>query len=838
MRIQHNIMAMNAYRNYTNNVSAMKANLEKLSSGYKINRAGDDAAGLAISEKMRAQITGLETAQKNAKDGISLVQTAEGALTEVHDMLNRMVELASQSANGTYDNTTDRAQMQKEIDQLLSEINRIADSSNFNGIKLLDGSMDGGAIEAAKYDATGMLPAVGKVLGTDTVLHSEAGQSADKSTFAVDFHNTKISGVKGTEFNLKIGDVTLTGTLAKDFAEGAELDGAKIVAALKDGTTTDVSFKIGTANYDPTNFTVNGAKFTVDTTNTDATKGRIAFTSDESVNPDMKVSIALSDKDAPAADPIGVNPTDPVAAGTAPTVTVTAPTANTATVVKGDATAGTKASITINLAGAALDKAASKLTLSFGTGMAVDSAAIADADKADAAKLAAAFNGKTVTVDGVTLTATVTGTSIKFEEGTAADPTTDATWDGITAGTLTATGVAAAAAPATVEVDFGDKTGAEVIGQSVTIEGKTFEFVKTGGDVTTTGNVKVEVAENADADTVAGALKTAVLADTTAKANLSTTANDHTITDGKLVFKAKDNTTKLTGALATKTPDAPKLSGDYNVSTTVLQKKADGAGERLASTYFDLTKEMAGNGSSVTIGKTAYTFTTDAADKALITANTDNKVYVGDLDLTTKEGLTTAAERLTNVAKGNATYTVGHDGKRMTFTEIKGQTAFVENGLSSLDTLENIEKSFGFKVAAQEADATKGLTLQIGDTADSFNQLKVNIKDMHAASLGLDKIKISDQDSAAKAVDAIKDAINTVSDVRGTLGATQNRLDHTINNLSVMTENIQDAESTIRDVDVAEEMMAYTKNNILIQSAQAMLAQANQVPQGVLQLLQ
>ena len=141
MRIQHNIMAMSAYRNYTNNVSAMKKNLEKLSSGYKINRAGDDAAGLAISEKMRAQITGLETAQKNAKDGISLVQTAEGALTEVHDMLNRMVELATQSANGTYDNTTDRYQMQKEVNQLLEEIDRIADSSNFNGINLLDGTL-------------------------------------------------------------------------------------------------------------------------------------------------------------------------------------------------------------------------------------------------------------------------------------------------------------------------------------------------------------------------------------------------------------------------------------------------------------------------------------------------------------------------------------------------------------------------------------------------------------------------------------------------------------------------------------------------------------------------
>ena len=141
MRIQHNIMAMNAYRNYNNNTSALSKNLEKLSSGYKINRAGDDAAGLAISEKMRAQITGLETAQKNAKDGISLVQTAEGALTEVHDMLNRMVELATQAANGTYDDKVDRTNLQSELDQLRSEINRISDSANFNGIKLFDGSL-------------------------------------------------------------------------------------------------------------------------------------------------------------------------------------------------------------------------------------------------------------------------------------------------------------------------------------------------------------------------------------------------------------------------------------------------------------------------------------------------------------------------------------------------------------------------------------------------------------------------------------------------------------------------------------------------------------------------
>ena len=141
MRIQHNITAMNSYRNYTNNANKLSKNLEKLSSGYKINRAGDDAAGLAISEKMRSQITGLDAAQKNVKDGISLIKTAEGALQEVHDMLNRMTYLATQSANGTYDDDVDRANLQEEVASLRTEIDRIANASNFNGKKLLEGTL-------------------------------------------------------------------------------------------------------------------------------------------------------------------------------------------------------------------------------------------------------------------------------------------------------------------------------------------------------------------------------------------------------------------------------------------------------------------------------------------------------------------------------------------------------------------------------------------------------------------------------------------------------------------------------------------------------------------------
>lgn len=140
MRIQHNMMAMNAYRNYGKNTHAVSRNLERLSSGYRINRAGDDAAGLAISEKMRAQITGLSVAQKNVKDGVSLVKTAEGAMQEIQDMLNRMDYLATQSANGTYEDAVDRDNLQKETERLKDEIDRIAESANFNGIKLLDGS--------------------------------------------------------------------------------------------------------------------------------------------------------------------------------------------------------------------------------------------------------------------------------------------------------------------------------------------------------------------------------------------------------------------------------------------------------------------------------------------------------------------------------------------------------------------------------------------------------------------------------------------------------------------------------------------------------------------------
>lgn len=139
MRIQHNISALNTHRNLTFNNAQASKNLEKLSSGYKVNRAGDDAAGLAISEKMRGQIRGLDMATKNAQDSVSLIQTAEGALNETHAILQRMRELAVQSANDT-NVDADRGAIQKEIDALHTEITRISTDTEFNTQKLLNGT--------------------------------------------------------------------------------------------------------------------------------------------------------------------------------------------------------------------------------------------------------------------------------------------------------------------------------------------------------------------------------------------------------------------------------------------------------------------------------------------------------------------------------------------------------------------------------------------------------------------------------------------------------------------------------------------------------------------------
>lgn len=235
MVIQHNIAAINSYRNLGINQGSLNKNLEKLSSGYKINRAGDNAAGLAISESMRSQINGLNQASANANDAIGLIQTAEGALTEVHSMLQRMTTLATQAANGTY-NSVARGNIQSEMDELIAEIDRVANNTDFNGIKPLsskngiDGS-NAALTRPTKTDPNGEVhkltfqigPTGGETITmngqtmTTSGIFTEAGWTADSKTPAVDENGNPVNagleatkGANNTKSVLHVGTTTTT----------------------------------------------------------------------------------------------------------------------------------------------------------------------------------------------------------------------------------------------------------------------------------------------------------------------------------------------------------------------------------------------------------------------------------------------------------------------------------------------------------------------------------------------------------------------------------------------------------------------------------------------------
>ena len=593
MRIQHNIMAMNAYRNYNTNTKALSGNLEKLSSGYKINRAGDDAAGLAISEKMRAQITGLDAAQKNVKDGVSLVKTAEGAMQEIQDMLNRMDYLATQSANGTYDNDVDRKNLQKEVDALKTEIDRIADSANFNGIKLLDGSLD---------------------------------KNVAASTKEVAKENLKISSLDCGQGMLHKEGVTATGA-SFDVSVKEALSVANATATLTNGSQVTLTVKVGNAS-----------------------------------------------------------------------ITVTATV--TGTIAKG----------------AAIDLSKIKFTAASQT------VAITTANGSYSMKMSLASTG-----------------IMSFSK-----------------------------ASTQTEIDFDAAMKVTIAATKVTFS--------TNGDNKTSYDCNTQNVKNG--------------------------------------YAAKG--TQLAHA-------------HLNVTQDMVDALVEGGTLKIdtASIKFD-AKAVGVTGSTVGI-------------KDLL--NDEGKIDVND----TKK-MKELMARLSQAANGNDAFHVGVEGNTLTLQEKAGYYTKNSPDENLLDTKEKIEAKIELQSSVAGRKDGKGLELQIGDTSDPFNQMTVGIGDMHVDAMGtqdkngnvtssIKDISIAKQGDAQAAVQVIKDAINYVSGVRGDLGAIQNRLEHTGNNLSVMAENIQDAESTIRDTDVADEMMKYVKNNILVQSAQAMLAQANQVPQGVLQLL-
>jgi flagellin len=238
MIINHNIPALNTHRQLSINTSNTSKNIEKLSSGLRINRAGDDAAGLAISEKMRGQIRGLDQASRNAQDGISLIQTAEGALNETHSILQRMREISNQSANGT-NTDTDRNALQDEMNQLTSEVNRIGNTTEFNTQKLLNGGIGSG--ESGKLTQA----TAAKVTATAVVANSASDVkiTVDNVTFDISGITPPSADDAGAKAAATLlGNKTSGGVKLSDLVDITTDAGKLVFTAKSTGTSSSISF--------------------------------------------------------------------------------------------------------------------------------------------------------------------------------------------------------------------------------------------------------------------------------------------------------------------------------------------------------------------------------------------------------------------------------------------------------------------------------------------------------------------------------------------------------------------------------------------------------------------
>jgi len=879
-------MAMNAYRNYNTNTKALSGNLEKLSSGYKINRAGDDAAGLAISEKMRAQITGLDAAQKNVKDGISLVKTAEGAMQEIQDMLNRMDYLATQSANGTYDDPVDRKNLQKEVEALKTEIDRIADSANFNGIKLLDGSLDpdnttGRLKELAAEKLTQMT-----IPGTDTnppnvdmdadktVLKKE-GTDPKETEFSLDLRTLAANAANGDKMEITVGGDKITINFDDNAAEGGQFEAngdfkmktgeitteklaAAIAKAFNGNNPTTTPGTIGGQGFEATadGKTVKFKQINKPTGADDTVSGaltvKVDYTKAGEANPTPFAAGDPSKVEGTASTTIGVDGSDAVKAVYKSTISQTQ---------------ALEAGNTIQIGGNTYTVVADT-TATPGA----NDVKVSDVNSAD--KFAAFLAGKMTDAD---YDVTADGADIVFTAKNA----------GTVGGGNGGPGAAAVAPTFTLAQGTGTNTpaltagtvnnptaGANAAAPTKTLNAANLDTaaIKAAADaVAGIGDGSIQIRKNADdklelviggqvvgtSDEVVNGTQTTfnfkdagnnTLGSVTASAGLATADFTRASMDTGLTYTAAaapgpggDPDASVTG---------PK--GQYESKTVLIQEGTAEKPKQLASTTLTLDANIVKDGGVLKIGDSKFVFKVGA----------DSTVTAGEgetlIDLSAYEandaGLIDAAGAALSNETASGAFDLGYNGGgKLGVYEQEDQTKYGQDVLGNLAEFNKLFSS-GTAAKTERLEAGNPLTLQIGDTSDSFNQMGVKVGDMHVDAMGkgilnegtadaknieksVAEVDIRNQESAHEAIDIIKNAINYVSGVRGDLGAVQNRLEHTANNLSVMAENIQDAESTIRDTDIAEEMMSYTKNNILIQSAQAMLAQANAVPQGVLQLL-
>ena len=697
MIINHNIPALNTYNKLVINNGGMAKALEKLSSGLRINRAADDAAGLAISEKMRSQIRGLDQASRNAMDGISFIQTAEGALNETHAILQRMRELSVQAANGTY-TSQDRTQIQKEIDQLTSEIDRIAGTTQFNTKNLLDGT-------SSALTSTDLI--------TTRVFMRDGLRQLDQ-------FGQKAPG--GGNYELKItatpGDAEVQKSDIMRIKHETVIvsGGTSAYTALTGAGASGLSIAVLQNFTGPSGVLLTGIQIGVDIT----TAGAGTFAVSGSVSGGTAlISITLQQG----------------ASGTAQSGIM-----QTTVQQVYDAIMALK----ISDSGSGM----SGVNVSYFMDMRLENAS-------------ASFSG------------IATGTMLQTNAG----GTSGISTTGFQATKIERVGEIALATTKLYDIqEFWDSSGNFILANPQTIN-----LVQGDGQKTYVTLYDTDTIQN-----VSDKFNNAIYNGLGQKYVVDSSVDPKT-------FVSYDPWGVLTSGV------------QVVPGTMVIRSSISGTDGKITFIGDDPVLRA---------------FSLQTIQKA---TETQFKVSVYEAHsqvLLAKDVQISGNNLIGVVNKDVDVQFASNTGIRVRWDSTNKQFSMTGLTASTSTFIHISDNTTVFHIGANQKQ-----------------DIGVGIGDMSSRALGVNNILVTSNEQANIAIGKLDIAINRVSTERAKLGALQNRLEHTINNLSVTSENLSASESRIRDVDMAKEMMNFTKFNILQQAATAMLAQANQMPQTVLQLL-
>lgn len=795
MRIYHNIPALTAYNSLNATNNAMEKSIQKLSTGLRINSAADDAAGFAISEKMRAQISGLEVAIRNTQDATSMLQVAEGALGETNSMLQRMRELSVQASNDTL-TAQDRSYIQLEIDQLADQIDRIAQTTQFNKKRLLDGSSAGITTSSnlsVKAYVRGSLREIdqfgqkksfeGNYKITVNVDPSQTGAGqVQKSSIMTIKHpnvitNVQLNNEKGIQKaavdNIPAGDYTISATTA---TAGPVLTGASGMDA------SDV----------PNNFTVASA----------------AAEANASV---LFEVTAVNDG----------------------TVTLKA----TANVLTQD--------------GNVENYLEDKIVLTQGSPDAVQlgkKLGLGDADGTLALTAGATFGDEVSVGDKFVYNIVAEGGDLGVKVSGVQDPDWPDAWGTTANADGTKTGANVTEGDITYNLNKSNIANKEIHFRNFFVNSENGTVYE--GDIILTTNENITSA--ADGDTLAK-FNAAYIGKTATSDTKLRDLNTFWNSSGVFMLENPQTITIAQGDGKTatvtlySTDTIAELQAKFNEAIGVglgQAKYITGSEANKFCTFVNKTPgvPMPQQGLETVPGTFIF--------RSILPGEEGGLTFSGDEDLLNTLAFNVVKEGST--AAFQASIYDAHSG-----TPIATNVKVADNKLVGIlhpnidiefdatadiqATWSDEEKNYILTPKTDQYEAIihivdSSTVFQIG--ANEGEDIAIDIGDMSARSLGVSRVNVSTRESASKAIGVIDAAINKVSTQRAKIGAYQNALDYTSENLTTTMTNLTAAESRIRDADMAREMMNFVKLQILNQSGTSMLAQANQLPQSVMSLLQ